>query len=190
MASDRRIPLPSEFNDELLQHPQIEAMLQRCLAYKPSERYSNARVLLAEINKYVATGIVGPGPWPPQEVEESDRVAVPAATREKLVHDATLLLDRQELDRARAVAEQVLEDAPEFLPALLVSARIFAACGQGNRAKGTCRKARQIAPDDPDVFRTMAYVFRTVGKPAMAATMEEQASRLSERGNRKWISRG
>jgi serine/threonine protein kinase len=178
-ADDPRVPLPSELNEELRRHPKLEEMLKRCLAYRQSERYANARLLLDQINGYLRGD-------PSLDVPvishtEAVDVLLPKETAESLLENARVFLERGDAAKARSLAEELLRQDARSVPALLLLARAQAASGQIDEAKETLTKAQQLDRESPDVFEAMADLFQAMNKPEMAKSLREQARKFRER---------
>jgi predicted Zn-dependent protease len=163
------------------EHPQLEAMLRRCLAFRQFERYVNARLLLADIDRYISTGVAGP--MPTAEPAEPPTPNLNRKSRDALVQDAQIVLDNGQADKAAALAEAVLCQHPKFMPALLVLARAQTRGKRIDEARATCAKAQQLDRNDPGPLEVLADLFEADGKPSIASALRVQAVQL--RGKRK-----
>ncbi len=176
---DPRVPLPSETNEELRHHPKLEEMLKRCLAYRQSDRYANARLLLEQIDKYLQgdpsldVSVTSP--------KEAADVVLPKETPEMLLENARVFLERGEPAKARSLAEELLRQDPKSVPGLLALARAQAASGQPDHAKETLTRAQQLDREGPEVFEAMADMFQAMNKPDTAKSLREQATKLREK---------
>jgi len=176
MEADERIAPPSEFNEEMREHPQLEAMLRRCLAYLQSERYPNARLLLDDIDRYLRDGVV-PLPPPPESS---------APSPERGVQDVRAMLANGQIAHAVRAAEALAAQHSTSVPALLILATAHMKNGQMARARAAIDAARKRDPTDPDSLDMLADWFEATGKLTMAATLRaEAAARRSKRGHRR-----
>ena len=173
---DERIRPPSEYNEEMRDHPQLEIILEKCLAYRQSNRYPNANLLLRDVEEYLKTGDAGVTVTPSEE--DIDRL--PEQTPDKLIQDAEAVLRSGQHQRAIAIAKDVVSRWPQMVPGLLVLARAQTAAGQLSDAEATCTKAQQQEPENPDVLETWAEIFKAQGRPSMAATTLARAGKLRQ----------
>jgi serine/threonine protein kinase len=179
----QRVRPASETNEELREHPQLEAILNRCLAYKQSDRYANAKVLLADLEQYSQTGKV-PGlcsdiPKPPSDLE------LPGQTSDNLVADALSLIQQGRHLEAIAKAESALKLSAQSIPALLALVRARTGSRQLDKAKEIWQQSQQLAPHDPDVYQAGAELYQAMGKPGMAQSLREQAITARQRTGRR-----
>jgi serine/threonine protein kinase len=180
---EERIAPASEFNAELKEHPQIEAIIARCLAPLPTERYANALLLLADVDKYTATG--GAGLVVDVTTSKDASPAPVLETPEIHTAKAHSLLTLGRLDEALAKVAAALRLNGRHIPALLVQARAEAAQKKPEAAKATCARAREMAPQDPAPLETLADLYRAEGKAALAAAVTQQAKQLREAAKKK-----
>ena len=186
--SVERIVPASESNEELGEHPQLEGMLNRCLANLSNRRYPNARLLLKDIDEYIDKGTVEGLKSPAAAGSESDADVTLREERspDALVQDARALLRQRRLPDAIARAKAALRmTGDRFVPAWLVWALAQAATGDIETAKEACRKAQERAPRDPEVFEAWAKVFEADGKAARADSMRCRAGKLRQSAGRK-----
>ena len=184
-----RIPPPAEINEQVGEYPQLELMLQRCLAYKQSERYANAALLLRDLDAFLENKPLGPS-WQPPPPADPAPVALPQRTPEMTAREVGLLLGAGRRDEALALAEELVRRQPQFLAGILALARVLATIGQTDRARELCRGAQQLNHEDPEVFATMAEVYQAAAKPAMAASCREQERRLRQQKTQRKTPRG
>lgn len=181
-----RIVPASEINQDLAeQHPQIELLLNRCLADSMVERFSNARVLLDSINAYIAKGgilaqselevISGlPKPEPENSAPEAGK-----RTNDMRLADSIALINQGKPEQALAIADQILLAGNEKVPALLVKAKALAAMsGRQDDAVKACEQAMLLAPNKPEVYDAMAMIREAQGKPKQAAGHRKTAAEL------------
>ena len=185
-----RIVPASEINEDLAQqHPQIELLLNKCLADDISERFSNARVLLDHINDYIEQGTFASSDLEVMGVLPEKLAKVPVAKpREKTLEgklaDAEALLTQAKPEQALAIVDGILRVEPECIPALLKKAKILASMpNRLNDADDVCRRAMAIAPEDPAVYRTLADICEAKGKCRQAEGFRKYANEL-ERSKR------
>lgn len=180
------IASPAEFNPDLREHPQVEALLARCLAYRSSRRFANAGLLLAELDRYAATGRVSAQALdvedPPPQAEPSTKSA---AAR---VGDALALLAHGDATRALALMVELLADEPGHAPALVVQARALLALGRHDEARRFIGLAVGRQPGDAALVDAYADASEACGQNGMAAALRRQAQQLrvaAARGGRR-----
>ena len=181
---DQRIVPASEINKQLLDHPQLEAMLIRCLQFDQSKRYLNAKLLLTDIDRYVETGRLGTIVIQPKSDGEDPEIVLQPKTPEIRVQDALSLLKQGQLDTALDQIELALRQKKDFVAAILAKARILTAKKDFKNAREACVKAQQIDPKDPDVFGAMADVLLSQGKTDLARNMRSQEQQLRQERSR------
>ncbi|MGO8757443.1 MAG: serine/threonine protein kinase [Terracidiphilus sp.] len=182
----KRIPPASEINQDLAgAHPQIELLLNKCLADDMSERFANARLLLDAIDAYIEKGGV---------LSQSDREVIGAAqkprmaqaapemqpkTNEMRLGDAAALIRQEKPEQALAIADQILQTAPQSVAALLMRASALARIsGRLKEADDACGMAMSLAPQDPAVYETLAAIREAQGKRTQAAGFRNTAGEL------------
>jgi len=178
-GSEQRIPPASEINEEFRQHPQLESMLNRCLAYLVSQRYGTARALLDDIDRYVATGTVSvqlPASAPP----DPHHMTLPAKTPEMLVADSRNLLAQRRAGEALQQAELALRQKPKMMGALLASARAHIALGQIPKAKERHAQVQALRPKSRHVLLLMADIVEAERNAGLARRLREQAATMPE----------
>jgi serine/threonine protein kinase len=185
-----RIPPPSEINEELGKHPRVEEMVKRCLAYRQSDRYPNARQLMEDIDKYVAGD---PSLAIPSAVPEPDVSPVAhlpeSKTPQTILADAKTLWETGRASQAIALIEGLLKTDPASIGALSALARAQAAGNDYDTALTTCEKIRVKCPDDPAGLDLLADIVEARGEPGMARILRSQAENLRQsqksRSNRR-----
>jgi serine/threonine protein kinase len=181
-----RIAPASEINHDLAeQHPQIELLLNKCLADDMSERFANARVLLDMIESYVEKGgtltksdleVIG-AQRKPNMAEASAEMR--PKTNEMRMADAAALIQQEKLEQALAIIDQILRASPQSVPALLMRANALAKIdGRLKDADDACGKAMNLAPQDPAVYETLAAIREAQGKRTQAAGFRNTAAEL------------
>ncbi|MBI4602184.1 MAG: protein kinase [Planctomycetes bacterium] len=173
LAGGEGIPPPSAINPEMEKHPALEAMLRRCLAFRQSERYPNARTLLSDLDAYRRGGAVPPAAPPPPPPEAAARE--PPETR---IANARALLERGEAAKAAALARSVAAEHPRFLKARLLLVECCLQLGRGQEALDTCEAAQSVFPDEPEVFLAMADAYEALGFGPLAGSLRENARKL------------
>ena len=190
----KRIVPASEINHELAeQHPQIELLLNKCLADDISQRHANARVLLDKIETYLASGRLAKSDL---EVIGAEPKAKPATvggispetekTDEMRLADATALWQQGKTEPALAVIENILKTSPQLLPALLLQSKIL--LGQSGRlavAATVCDRMLALAPNSPEVYEALAALRLAQNKPTQAAGYRSRAEELRRTVRRK-----
>ena len=179
-----RIPLASESHAELRQHPQLEAILNRCLSYRQSDRYANAQLLLRDLDQYAATNVVvGLDKLLTFHAREPAAV-VPAAplvkTSAQVVQDVHALLDRGDARAALSLLEKASQEPPSEAMKL-AEAKVRLKLSDAKRALDLCAEAVRMAPGKPDVLEAAADVMLEAGKASMAASYRDQARELRNR---------
>jgi len=181
-SNPQRIHPASEINDELRAHPQLEAILNGCLAYKQTERFANARVLLGKLDEYLANGSVeGLATAPTTQKVEPAKTALPTQTPENLVADSKVLLQQGRCVEAIAKAAAALRVDEKFVPACLAIVRAASSAGQFDKAKESYQKAKELAPRNPEVYEAGAELYKALGKPGMAESLGEEAVALRQK---------
>lgn len=182
-----RIVPASEINQDLgEQHPQIELLLNKCLADDLSERFSNARLLLDMIDTYVEEGgtlaksdleVIGVPQKPKMTVEASAEMR-PKTDKMRLA-DATALIHQGKPEQALAIMDQILRTTSQSIPALLMRANALAKMnGRLKDAEDACGMAVKLAPQDPMVYETLADIREAQGKRTQAAGFRTTAEEL------------
>jgi serine/threonine protein kinase len=178
-GQEARIVPPSELNEEMQEHPQLEQMLRKCLAFRQSERYVNARALLADLDRYLATGASGALDLPPAAPE-----ARGARTPQAWTADVLALLGSGDLTRALREAKTLQHQHPKHMPGLLALARVHLRTGDLEQARAVCIQAQRIDPSHADAFDALADVLEADGKRGTAAAMRTRATQLRSGGRR------
>jgi serine/threonine protein kinase len=176
---DERIVPVAELNEEFARHPQLAAVLERCLAYRRSERYAHAGELLAAIEGYLERGVVKPSAVAP--VVASSPAGDPLETR-ALLADATAQLERKDAAQALILARRAAAQEPASLEAPLVELRALLALRRLDEASALCVQLRKRAPSDARGFEAQALLYEAMKKPSLAADMRARAVRLQGGG--------
>lgn len=191
-AQKARIVPVSEINSDLRRepHPQLELLLEQCLADDISRRPANARVLLDKIDAYIASGTLPPSDRMVIFGGGADKKPGPVATAvpgkgarsdEMRLADAGSLVARGEpkLESALAMVNSVLSTSPKTIPALLLQTRILMKMpGRLLEAENACSLALQLAPTNPDVYEALADLRAAQAKPSQAAGYRNKAAEL------------
>lgn len=186
------LPSPARYNDDLRKHPQIEALLERCLAYRASERFANARLLLDEIERYAKTGAIRNDVIEPAVVQPATQEGEPphgdarVKTPEARVADALALITRGEAVQALATVQEVLAGDAKFAPALSAQSKALLALGRIADAQRILGPAYQQAPEDPVLMAAYADVIEAQGQRSLAQSLRQRAEvkRQRERGQK------
>lgn len=83
-----------------------------------------------------------------------------------------------DVDGAEAVYRTILENDPDFVPALHLLGRIHAQRGKLRRAAAFLERARSVSSDDADILADLAEVRRLEGSPGDARSLLETAISL------------
>lgn len=179
---ERRIQPASEFNEELQEFPQVEAILNRCLAYKISDRFSNAGMVLKAIQAYQETGTIPD--WiteRPREDAGPHRDGLADKTPEAIVADAMAIHAQGQSERALKLLDTVLKENGSCIPALLAGARIHASLKETNKAMKLIEKVMNLTPrdnPDPEAYETMAFAYQASGQLDMASQIQKLAAKF------------
>jgi serine/threonine protein kinase len=176
-----RIRPASELNEEFKDHPQLEALLSGCLAYEQSKRFSNAALLLMQVERYLKNGVLEMGELATviQAPEAEDVEAeLGQKSAEASLRDAETLLAQGKSQRALETVEGVMKGSPNLLPAILLKARCLAGVKRTEEAMQIWAEARRLAPRDPAVYEAQAEIYQAEGKRGMAETARVNANRL------------
>ena len=175
---DGAIPSPAAFNPDLHEHPQIEALLARCLAYRSSQRLATGGALLAELDRYAASGAVSSHllgePAAPPTAEPAPAPKTLAAR----VHDALAVLAAGNAERALTLVLALLDSHPGHAPALVVQAQALIALDRLDEARRLIGLAVGRHPGDATLVDAYADVTEACGQAAMAAALRRQAQQL------------
>lgn len=182
----KRIIPASELNPDLAeQHPQLESVLNRCLTNDILKRYDNARVLLEQIDKYIKEGHIPDTDMEviketmQEETEADTECELKKKTTEDIVADAKEFIRQGKPDKALKLADDVLMNTCNYVPALLIKAKALTKmAGRLNEAEEICAKAKNLAPDEPDVFEVAAEIRAAQGKTMQAQMLRAEASSL------------
>jgi tetratricopeptide (TPR) repeat protein len=155
-------------------------MLNRCLEFKQSARYPNARVLLDDIERYIEKGMVD-GLVVGNTCEPDDQdLHLKQRTSEALIEDARVLTESKQFEQAIKLLDGVLAEDPRSLPAMLAKATTLARAGRFDDAIAACRTAQAAYAKEPQVFATFALVYDEQGRPQFAEAMRKQERALRE----------
>lgn len=195
-AHNRIVPA-SEINQDLAeQHPQVELLLNKCLADDIAERFANARVLLDSIVRYIESGgtlsksdiqVIGA----PLTAAKSPGAApeIKPKTADMRLADAAALASQGKVAESLAILDAVLRATPRSVPALLAKAKTLAAIpGRLKEADEVCGQTMSLAPQDPSVYDTLSLIRDAQGKRTQAAgyrtaAMELRRTRTTERAS-------
>ena len=185
-----RIIPASEINQDLAeQHPQIELLLNKCMADDMSARFPNARVLLDSIIRYVECSD-GSSLFTASDLEviglqqkAKEAAAASAKPQEKTsegkLADAAAFIVQGKPEKAIAIADGILRTSPGSVPALLAKAKVLTSMpGRLKEAYEVCGQAMGLAPKDPLVYRALADILEAQGKRAQAAGYRTTADEI------------
>ncbi|MCA9179143.1 MAG: protein kinase [Planctomycetales bacterium] len=183
-ASDQqRIVPPSELNDDLKQHPQVELLVRQCLDSRASRRPVHGRALLEQIDKYVnegkidlPTGEAMPRPKVPDLPSEPNPKSA-AKSPQMLVHDAIALLESGRADEALVLLDQASQQQPDSLDATLARARALTVLGRQEQAYGLLSAAQKKYPKTVDVLEAMADFYEQCNNPAGAERLRAKIAK-------------
>lgn len=169
---ERRIAPASEFNEELEEFPQVESMLYRCLDFKESERYPNARLMLNDIDALLggrAISMAASG-----VPERGAREGLPDVP-EQLIANSKLLCAKGKFSEALRAADEALKKMPDCIGARLARCSALIGLGDLDTVYSELRLVKRSEPKNPDVLDTLADYYIARGKPAMAESYREDA---------------
>jgi len=187
----RIVPVSEISSDLRLEpQPQIELLLEQCLADDISKRPPNARVLLDKVDAYIASGILSPSEREVIFGRGADKKPGPATTTppgtntksdEMRLADAVSLVarDNPQLEPALAIVDSILGNSPKMIPAILLRIRILLRMsGRLPDAEKACDRALRLAPANPDVYETLADLRMAQNKSTQAAGYRSKAAEL------------
>ncbi len=186
--AERTVPA-SDLNQDLAeQHPQVEFLLNKCLADDISERHANARILLDQIEAYLTSGTLSKSDLEVVGIAAAQSETAVAASGEgerTVKSDETRLMDARvlrkqgKLEQALHIAREVLLASPRNIPAWLLQIELLLALpGRLGEAATACDAALGIAPKNPDVYEALAVLRTAQGKPAQAESYRKRAADL------------
>ncbi|MDP8223916.1 MAG: protein kinase [Candidatus Lernaella stagnicola] len=194
----RTPPQPaSEINNELAEHLALEDVLNRCLAFRQSDRYASAGQVQEAIDAYFdghprAVDRFAVAFGAKHRVAESDSLPEPESSPEMLLDRARRLHDRREFGRAVATLRQAIQKAPRHVPIYAEAAEIMLALAGDapkaerahlmEQAQTLLQQAKKMAPQDPRVLEVMADLYRAYGKQTVADSLTEKARQLRRGG--------
>lgn len=168
---------------ELAQHPLLIAIIDRCLRFRASERYTTAAALLRDIEAYRT----GQAPTldqrsPFEGANKEDTFQTPLAI-DRLLGEAQAYLQQQNFDMARSRCEEARAQFPHSSKPYRWLAEIHLAKGQWQTALKVCAAGRAISPNDPDLYDVGARAYERGGQSAVAAQMRRQCRSLRQKAN-------
>lgn len=182
---EQRIVPVSELNQDLAEnHPQIEAVLNRCFAYDVSKRYPNAKVLLADIEKYINKGHISSNELKIIDMSSNAQgtsqttIKEREKTTEDKLADANAFMIQGKHEKALDLAEKILHDLNNFVPAILLKAKGYIKLDRVDEAFTLAADAKKLEPQNPEVFDVMAEIYDAQKKNAMAQMLRIEASKL------------
>lgn len=168
-----RIAPPSEINEDLRNHPQVEQMLCRCLEWSPAARFPNARVLLAEIDRYLDRGTTSAIESPATPRQPACTLAAPPP--ERVAADVEALLKNRRTDEALARVDAALKTHPRSAILLVTRARVLIRTGRFDLARDALQAARAITSNAPEIDEATAEWYEAQGNPDAAAPFRKRA---------------
>ncbi len=173
-----RIVPASEVNTDLLNHPKLEAILNRCLAYRISDRYPNAKVLLDDVERYIKTGsadlFVPNEPESPTDENEREPELVQQST-ERSIEDARQLLNAKHFQEALKCAESVLKKDPRNVSAVCTKIEALAGLHKLDEARALYGTAQTLSQKAPEVTLAWAAILEASGSAKTAAALRREA---------------
>jgi len=162
--------LVSELNPDLRQHPQLESILQVCLAESPDARWSDAQELLSQLDRYGNTVPTAEArvehALPKLEVAKS---SLPPENR--LIADAEALLGLGRLNEALDRFFEVTRVDPNCLKAWCGAGRTALRLKKRDVAKQAYMAARQLESNAVLTQLLLAEIFDFDGKDALAVAI-------------------
>jgi serine/threonine protein kinase len=172
---------PSEKNAELREHPQIEAMLCRCLRYRQSERYANARLLLDHVAAYLGNDKISDAAWIMNTGQEPTDEEVGAELhgrgREGQLADVEALLTNGQPARAYEKITAFVQTAPDDLCAQLLKVKVLARLGKVVEAQAALDRVKDRVPKR-DLLETQAVILEAAGKEKLAGELRRRAGAM------------
>jgi tetratricopeptide (TPR) repeat protein len=172
-------PLGEIGHPELSDHPLLVAMVERCLRFRPVERYDDAAALLRDLERYAAGCAIHIVP----EEKPSDPAA-PSAGLDRLLAEAQAYLENGRLAEAGARCEEARRRFPKSGKPYRWLAEILLHEDNWENALQVCAEGLEIDPDEPELYDAAGNA-RAMGNQAEAAAMMRQAgSNLRRAGNK------
>lgn len=177
---DRRIVPVSEHNPELRENPRLEAIMHRCLAALPTQRYADAQQLLDEVDAFEAgSELAGT-----HTVREAPQAASQQLARQQLemhLADAEAYLKQGDCERARQALDGDLPAGRMHRAWVCCRIRVLARMQKFDEAKTACQHADEQWPKDPDVLNAKADLYAAMGRHAQAHSLRQMSQRLQVR---------
>jgi tetratricopeptide (TPR) repeat protein len=92
--------------------------------------------------------------------------------------EADLLIESQRFENAQQVLDPLLREHPKSVPVLTLYAELSEKLGQWNQAEPWLRKATELAPNDPEVWKRLADLY-VAKRPKDAVRCFQKAVNLS-----------
>ncbi|MBI2298164.1 MAG: protein kinase [Armatimonadetes bacterium] len=161
----------SDLVPELREHPQLEAMLRRCLEWSPAKRYREAGELLAELDRYLGPDATGPSA--PARAA-AGQVTAPAPPAAKPLDDADAELKNGRPGAALRLAQEARRHEPQSVRAMLVELAALSALGRHNEARQRGAEAYRRWPTDLKVGWAYSDAIEAAGQRELAEQMRKQ----------------
>jgi serine/threonine protein kinase len=175
-------PLAEVEHPELRDHPLLDRIVDRCLRFRPDERYPNAALLLRDIEAYASGGALSVS----APARPSAGAPGASADVERLLAEADAFVRRGEYARARERAERARELSPRGVAPYACLARIGLASGDWKRALELCAAGQRLPAAQGDaaaeLLELAAEAYDLGGQARLAATMRERAASVRRGG--------
>lgn len=177
------LPSPARWNPALREHPQIDALLAKCMAERAPDRFHNARLLLDEVERYAKTGVIKEDWLEPSAMSAASPVApsaapdaaAPAKSPAARAADALALIAQGDPRRALAMLQDVLAAQSDFAPALAAQCKAHLALGDVEAAHRAIGPAYLGAPNDAVLMAAYADVLEASGQRQLAQALRQKA---------------
>jgi len=175
---EQRLVPASEVSAELAEHPQLESLLNRCLAPRESDRIPNAELLKRELERYLRSGTMSN--WILEATEGTPELETAPSSRAD-VQDALAVLARGQTDAAASIIDELLREDSQRVDVIVAESRVKLARHDVAGARDCLGRALALAPKDPAVFEALALVYDASGRREQAHQMRMRAETLRKR---------
>jgi serine/threonine protein kinase len=170
-------------NAELADHPLLIEIVRRCLAFKASDRFTNAAGLLQAVEEYVQGKRFSLTP-PPAEEREIPADLAPALTLERVLSEGDLFLRKGQLEEAQARYDQARQSWPQSAAPYWGLARVQLARRDWQETLKLCTAGRALEANAPEAFDLMADAYELGRQPGMVERLRAMALAAREQKRR------
>jgi serine/threonine protein kinase len=169
--------------EQLKDHPALLELIERCLRFKATERYDNARILLQALERYASGQGVVVFPVKEEQSVKSE-VPTPALTLDRLLTEVQILLRQGRIDEARARCEQAQGRFQQSGKPYRWLAEIQLAQRQWKEALQICAQGIKVDPNEPELLETTAHAYDMGGQMTAATEMRKRAMALRQKARK------